>query len=376
MAALLVAACKKAPPVVEANAKFTAIPDDEGVFFRVDGPKDATYVMPHASFTADATGHGWIGVAATNLPPKSPIEVVVRWQDGGPHEQKLSVDYSFTPPVPRVAFVAKSETGGLAGFGPQVDAPCGGACSGVVTFADGRAAVDVDASGVTGCLVRVGSESHRFAEVPTWDEHGVIHRPPVRVALDVNDVVLKSRLPDAMTKDVSMKGSLECPGRESTELPLTFGVGAAVTALRGHYHVIPSDSAWSASSRRRNAIVLHGAQFLDELDLTTELVRYYGKATTADDVDLVGKILEFPHTDYDVCVVSGARIEVERRDFGIELHDAAGKLVSKTTLVPAPPDCARLATEPKKPDAEGIDHRIVRPKAAAIDAFVKSALRY
>lgn len=373
--ALLAAACHRAPATDDAHAKFTAVPDDEGVFFSVDGPKDATYVMPHATFTADSTGHGSIGVAAANLPPKSPMDVVVRWNDGAPHEQKLSVDYTFAPAAPRVAFVAKPDSGGLGGLGPALEVPCGGACAGSATFVDGRATVDVDARGATGCLVRVGSESHRFAEVPVWDDRGTIHRSPVRMAVDVTDVVMKARLPDALTKDVSTKGTLECPDRATVELALTFGVGAAITALRGHYHVIPSGSEWSASSRRRNAIVLHGAQFLDELDLSTELVRYYGKATTGDDVDLVGKILEYPHTTENACAASGARIDVERRDFGIEIHDAAGKLIAKTTVVAAAPDCARLVTEPKKPDPEGVDHRVVRPKAAAIDAFVKSVLR-
>lgn len=364
--------CKRAPAPVEAHAKFTAVADDEGVFFTVEGPKDATYVMPHATFTADSTGHGSIGVAMTNLPPKSPVDVVVRWNDGGPHEQQLSVDYVFVPPVPRVAFVAKNDS--LGGLGPRIDVSCSGACSGTATFFDGRATVDVDAHGTSGCLVRVGAESHRFAEVPIWDDRGTIRRSQVRIAIDVSAVVMKRRLPEAMTDVVSTKGTLECPGRESVELPLAFGAGAAISALRGRYHESPKPSGGRASPRR-NAILVHGAQFLDELDLTTELVRFHGKATTADDVDLVGKILEFPHVEEDVCPSAGARIDVEHRDFGIEIRETNGTLIAKTTVVASRPDCAHLAIEPKKPDLDGVDHRIVRPKAAAIDAFVKSVLR-
>lgn len=369
------AACKHAATDPnDAGAAFTAIASDEGVYFSVEGPKSASYVLPHASFDADTKGHAGFGVPTQNLPPSNALDVLVRWEDAEAiREQRVSVPFAFTAPVPHVAFVAHGNP--LAASAPALEVTCGGACSGKAVFYDGLTSISVEGSAVGGCTVRIGSRSHTWNELPSWDDHGKSHRAPVDIGADVGDVVAKAKLPDALTSNVELTASLECPGRAKESWVLSFPSGAAVTWVRGHYHAIANGLPWAASARRRNVVVLHGAQFLEELDLATELVRFYGTPTVADDVDLVGKILEVPRDDDAICGSGRATILVERRNFDLQIYDAAGKVVAKTVLVAPAPDCKRLASEPAKPDEKGVDHRIVRPSEAAIAAFVKPLLR-
>lgn len=370
-----VSACKHAASDPnDAGAAFTATASDDGVYFSVEGPKSASYVLPHASFDADTTGHAGFGVPTQSLPPSNALDVLVRWEDAEAiREQRVSVPFSFTAPTPRVAFVARGNP--LGASGPALEVTCGGACRGKAVFYDGMASIGVEGTAVGGCTVRIGSRAHTWNELPSWDEHGKSHRAPIDLAADVGDVVAKAKLPDALTSPVELPASLECPGRANESLVLTFPSGAAVTWVRGHYHAIANGLPWAAGARRRNVVVLHGAQFLEGLDLATELVRFYGTPTVANDVDLVGKILEVPRDDDAVCNSGSSTILVERRNFDLQIYDAAGKVVAKTVLVASTPSCKRLATEPATLDEKGVDHRIVRPSDAEIAAFVKPLLR-
>ncbi|CAN5762312.1 hypothetical protein BH09MYX1_BH09MYX1_14750 [soil metagenome] len=374
LAALVMSAigCKKKAPAAAPSPHLAIVTrsDDEGVFLAIDGPKLAKYEVGTTTFVADEGGHAAQGIVASELPATGVLPIKVTW---GEHETVTAVEVPFTEVAVAPYLSIGIDPTGDGGNYLGIEVTCSGACSGTATFVDGLAVLQV--MGTSGCDLTFGPDGphESLTVVPVWDRGGTIHRKVTKVSVDVGSSLAHAKLPAALEQDVVIDGKLTCPHRPGKDFKLVFGRGAAVSALRALYHQ-PEPTSYPKSP---GAVIVHGARFLEGLDLEHDLVRFIGKETPFAEVTVVAKIKENPQPK-ETCTVSGTSFDVELRNFDIEvtqLTDKKFETIGKFNVNAPPKNCQVLATQPSVTSEGGDDVRIVRPSNADVDAVMADTIK-
>ncbi|CAN5583717.1 hypothetical protein BH09MYX1_BH09MYX1_61190 [soil metagenome] len=376
---VLSSACKHGPGAVDgrdaSSVTASAAADDEGIVLTLHGPAGARYEGAGKTAVADARGDALLVVERKER-TSATLVVTVR-ADAQSSTLSVALPEIATPRVIVTATPAGPHDESYA-----IDAACSGACTGTATFSNGQGGVHV--AGTTGCSFRSDGTAIAFDQAPTRDPAtGALKRISKVAPVSVVDAVRAGKLPDVLTSDATTTATFSCPDRPTEDVKLTFGAGAAVTAVWSRYQFVGQldgvtgrvevKRALEGRDRASALVTVESDGHMSGLDLPHDLVRFYGAPKATDEVQLVGKLTEARHPKRDTCTISALTFEVERSDLVLDAYDGTDQKLGSTRIAAPPLDCAALATEApvRVYVGAGYDVRISRPGAAQIEAAMR-----